>query len=153
MPMHPLRRQRLLIVLFIVVGASIAAALVFWALRDNMNFFYSPVQIERGEAPTGRTIRVGGLVLPGSVQRSASGLEVQFRVSDNQAVLDIVYEGILPDLFAEGQGAVVEGFWRQAFRFDANLIMAKHSEDYMPVEMKRSGKEMPKEDLLKTLKQ
>ena len=135
MPMHPLRRQRLLIVLFIVAGASIAAALVFWALRDNMNFFYSPVQVERGEAPTGRTIRVGGLVLPGSVQRSASGLEVQFRVSDNQSVLDIVYEGILPDLFAEGQGVVAVGELLPGGRFRAQQVLAKHDENYMPPEV------------------
>ena len=70
--MHPVRKQRLYIVIFIVAGASIAAALAFWALQDNMNFFYAPTQIERGEAPLGKTIRVGGLVVPGSLKRSDS---------------------------------------------------------------------------------
>lgn len=135
MAMHPLRRRRLLIVLFIVVGASIAAGLVFWALRDNMNFFYSPVQVERGEAPVGRTIRVGGLVLPGSVQRSASGLDVRFEVSDNQSVLEIVYQGILPDLFAEGQGVVAVGELQADGQFRAQQVLAKHDETYMPPEV------------------
>ena len=107
--MHPLRKQRLYIVLFIVIGASIAAGLVFWALRDNMNFFYAPAQVAAGEAPAGKTIRVGGLVVPGSLKRSESGLEVGFTVTDNQAQLDIAYQGILPDLFAEGQGVVAVG--------------------------------------------
>lgn len=135
MAMHPVRRQRLLIVVFIVIGTSLAAALVFWALRDNMNFFYSPVQVERGEAPVGRTIRVGGLVLPGSVKRSASGLEVHFSVSDNQSQLDIVYEGILPDLFAEGQGVVAVGELLPEGRFRAQQVLAKHDETYMPPEV------------------
>lgn len=135
MAMHPVRRQRLLIVVFIVIGTSLAAALVFWALRDNMNFFYSPAQVERGEAPVGRTIRVGGLVLPGSVKRSASGLEVHFSVSDNQSQLDIVYEGILPDLFAEGQGVVAVGELLPEGRFRAQQVLAKHDETYMPPEV------------------
>ncbi len=86
--MHPLRKQRLYIVLFIVVGASIAAGLVFWGLRDNMNFFYAPAQVAAGEAPAGKTIRVGGLVVPGSLTRSDSGLEVGFTVTDNQAAAE-----------------------------------------------------------------
>lgn len=135
MAMHPVRRQRLLIVVFIVIGTSLAAALVFWALRDNMNFFYSPAQVERGEAPVGRTIRVGGLVLPGSVKRSASGLEVHFSVSDNQSQLDIVYEGILPDLFAEGQGVVAVGELLPEGHFRAQQVLAKHDETYMPPEV------------------
>jgi cytochrome c-type biogenesis protein CcmE len=133
--MHPLRRQRLAIVLFIVLGASCAAGLVFWALQDNMNFFYSPTQIVGGEAPQGRTIRVGGLVVPGSVKRSASGLDVEFTVTDNKAGIPIVYTGILPDLFAEGQGVVALGRLDEANAFRAEQVLAKHDENYMPPEV------------------
>ena len=133
--MHPLRKQRLYIVLFIVFGASVAAGLVFWALQDNMNFFYSPMQIARGEAPTDKTIRVGGLVVPGSLRRSDSGLEVHFTVTDNQSQLEIAYQGILPDLFAEGQGVVAVGELRDKGHFRAAQVLAKHDENYMPPEV------------------
>ena len=133
--MHPLRKQRLYIVLFIVIGASVAAALVFWALRDNMNFFYAPAQIAAGEAPAGKTIRVGGLVVPGSLRRSDSGLEVGFTVTDNKAELEIAYQGILPDLFAEGQGIVANGELLADGSFRATQVLAKHDENYMPPEV------------------
>jgi cytochrome c-type biogenesis protein CcmE len=133
--MHPLRRQRLAIVAFIVLGASLAAGLVFWALRDNMNFFYAPAQIAAGEAPAGRTIRIGGLVVPGSVSRSESGLEVQFTVTDNTATLPVRFTGILPDLFAEGQGVVALGQLDGANGFRAEQVLAKHDENYMPPEV------------------
>jgi len=132
---HPLRKQRLYIVLFIVIGASVAAGLVFWALRDNMNFFYAPIQVARGEAPTGRTIRVGGLVVPGSLSRSDSGLEVRFTVTDNQSQLQVEYKGILPDLFKEGQGIVAVGELLDRSRFRAAQVLAKHDENYMPPEV------------------
>ena len=133
--MHPLRKQRLYIVLFIVIGASVAAGLVFWALRDNMNFFYAPAQIAAGEAPAGKTIRVGGLVVPGSLRRSDSGLEVGFTVTDNKAELEIAYQGILPDLFAEGQGIVANGELLADGSFRATQVLAKHDENYMPPEV------------------
>ena len=133
--MHPLRRKRLGIVMFIVIGASLAAALVLWALRDNMNFFYAPAQIASGEAPGGRTIRVGGLVVPGSVRRDATGLEVEFTVTDNRASTVVRYKGILPDLFAEGQGVVAVGELQSDRHFRAQQVLAKHDENYMPPEV------------------
>ena len=133
--MHPLRRQRLMVVMFIVTGASLAAGLVFWALRDNMNFFYAPAQIAQGEAPAGRTIRIGGLVVPGSVKRGASGLEVEFVVTDNRASVPVSFSGILPDLFAEGQGVVALGKLDDGKRFHAEEVLAKHDENYMPPEV------------------
>ena len=133
--MHPLRRQRLLIVGFIVVGASIAAALVFRALSDNMNFFYAPTQIAAGEAPEGRTIRVGGLVVPGSLKRADSGLDLEFVVSDNRQTVAVDFRGILPDLFEEGQGVVAVGELLPGGRFRADQVLAKHDENYMPPEV------------------
>lgn len=132
--MHPLRRKRLGIVLFIVIGASLAAGLVFWALSDNMNFFYAPTQIANGEAPQGRTIRVGGLVVPGSLRRDASGLDIEFTVTDNQSRTVVRYTGILPDLFAEGQGIVAVGELQPDLHFRAAQVLAKHDENYMPPE-------------------
>ena len=133
--MHPQRRQRLFVVLFIVAGASVAAGLAFWALRNNMNFFYAPAQIAQGEAPAGRTIRIGGLVVPGSVRRSASGLDVEFVVTDNRASVPVSFSGILPDLFSEGQGVVALGKLDDSRRFHADEVLAKHDETYMPPEV------------------
>ena len=107
--MHPVRKQRLVIVLFIVCGASVAAALVFYALRDNLNLFYSPSEVAAGKAPHGTRIRAGGMVREGSVQRAPQGLAVTFVVTDYEHDVTVSYEGILPDLFAEGQGVVALG--------------------------------------------
>ncbi len=133
--MHPVRRQRLMIVAFIVVGASAAAALIFRALSENMNFFYPPAQIAAGEAPEGRTIRIGGLVVPGSLKRAESGLDLEFRVTDNKADLQVDFRGILPDLFAEGKGVVAVGELLPNGRFKADQVLAKHDENYMPPEV------------------
>src|SRR5512139_984278 len=133
--MHPLRKQRLYIVLFIVFGASIAAGLVFWALQDNMNFFFSPTQIARGEASPGRTIRVGGLVVPGSLERSESGLELAFDVTDNHSTMTIYFKGILHNLFGEGQGIVAIGELSESGDFRAVQVLAKHDKNYMPPEV------------------
>lgn len=141
MAMHPLRKQRLIIVCFIVILSSIAAALIFFALGRNMNFFYAPTDIQAGDAPMGRTIRVGGLVVPGSVTRDDSGLEVSFLVTDNAETLGIHYQGILPDLFSEGQGVVAVGMLEEGGKFRADQVLAKHDENYMPPEVHESLKE------------
>lgn len=133
--MHPVRRQRLIIVLFIVCGASLAAALIFYALRDNLNLFYSPSEIAEGKAPVARRIRAGGMVREGSVQRADQGLEVVFVVTDYAHDVTVSYEGILPDLFAEGQGVVAVGMLDPEGRFIASEVLAKHDEEYMPPEV------------------
>jgi cytochrome c-type biogenesis protein CcmE len=92
------------------------------------------------------------MVETGSMVMTPGTMKVDFRLSDGETVIPVAFEGVPPDLFKEGQGAVAEGFWDKDRKFHADLIMAKHSEDYMPIEMKRAGKEMPKEDILKTLK-
>ena len=103
---HPVRKQRLMIVAFILVFASLAAGLVSYALRGNINLFFPPADIVAGKAPLGQSIRIGGMVVEGSVQRSPDSLEVRFDVTDYKATVTAVYVGILPDLFAEGQGIV-----------------------------------------------
>jgi len=145
--MHPVRRQRLIIVVFIVAGASAAAALIFSALSENMNFFYAPAQIEAGEAPHGKTIRVGGLVVPGSLKRAESGLDLAFRVTDNKAELPVDFRGILPDLFAEGKGVVAVGELLPGGRFKAAQVLAKHDENYMPPEVHDALKKAAEPDV------
>ncbi len=133
--MHPVRKQRLYIVLFIVIGASIAAGLIFYALRENMNLFYSPSDIATGKAPLDARIRAGGMVREGSVQRLGDDLEVRFVVTDYAHDVTVHYVGILPDLFSEGQGVVVTGQLVTPERFDATEVLAKHDEEYMPPEV------------------
>ncbi|MFT5575667.1 MAG: cytochrome c-type biogenesis protein CcmE [Bermanella sp.] len=133
--MHPLRRQRLLIVLFIVVAASLAVGLLGYALRQNINLFYPPSAIAAGEAPVGRDIRAGGMVLDGSVQRAPDSLAVSFIVTDYQANVPVRYTGILPDLFSEGEGIVVSGQLDEQGVFQASQVLAKHDENYMPPEV------------------
>ena len=133
--MHPIRKQRLYIVLFIVFGASVAATLLFYALGENVNFFYSPTQVEEGKAPLDKNIRVGGLVLTGSVERATDSLDVYFKVTDTKANVLVHYAGILPDLFSEGQGVVAVGRLDKEGKFKASQVLAKHDENYMPPEV------------------
>lgn len=135
MAMHPLRKQRLIVVLFIVFGAAIAVALASFALRENINLFYSPADIAAGKAPVGASIRAGGMVLEGSVKRDTKSLRVDFIVTDYQAQLLVVYTGILPDLFGEGQGVVASGALDERGVFQAVEVLAKHDENYMPPEV------------------
>ena len=134
--MHPLRKQRLIIVLFIVFGAATAIGLVTFALQDNIDLFYPPVDVAAGKAPTGKSIRVGGMVLDGSVKRSADSLRDEFIVTDYQANVPVVYTGILPDLFAEGDGVVATGVLDAEGVFQAKQVLAKHDENYMPPEVR-----------------
>lgn len=133
--MHPLRRQRLFVVLFIIVVVSAAAALVGYALRENINLFYPPADIAAGKAPTDRTIRAGGMVVEGSVKRSENSLRVAFEVTDYSATVPVVYEGILPDLFSENEGVVATGRLDANGVFQATEVLAKHDENYMPPEV------------------
>lgn len=133
--MNPKRKQRLLIVLGIVLGVSVAATLIGVALKENINLFFTPSQMAAGEAPIGKTIRVGGLVVEGSVNRG-EGLTVSFEVTDKAEKMTIYFDGILPDLFREGQGIIALGEVDSSGRFVAEEVLAKHDEEYMPPEVK-----------------
>ena len=146
--MHPLRRQRLAIVLFIVCGAAVAAALGGYALRDNINLFYPPAEIAAGKAPLAQRIRVGGMVLDDSVVRHPGTLRVDFVVTDYQAQVPVVYEGILPDLFAAGEGVVATGTLGDDGIFRATEILAKHDENYMPPEVQATLQAAPSQAAL-----
>ncbi|UXD87047.1 cytochrome c maturation protein CcmE [Thalassolituus hydrocarboniclasticus] len=133
--MHPKRKKRLTLILFMVLGVSSAVGLLMYSLSQNINLFMTPTQIASGEAPVGRTIRAGGLVEPGTVVRDNSGLGVRFVVSDGRSEVTIAYEGILPDLFREGQGIVALGQLGEDGVFVASEVLAKHDENYMPPEV------------------
>ena len=136
--MNPVRRQRLILVLLLVSGVSLAVTLMVFALRENMNHFYSPAQIAAGEAPVNKRFRAGGIVVPGSVNREAEGLTVHFKITDGAAEVDMQYTGILPDLFREGQSVVGTGQLNSHRRFVAQEILAKHDENYMPPEVQKA---------------
>ncbi len=113
---------------------AIATALVLNAFRSNLVFFYTPTQVFGNEAPRDRSFRIGGLVEPGSLERSSGSVEVRFRVTDNARAIPVVYNGILPDLFKEGKGVVAQGALGADGTFVASQVLAKHDENYMPPE-------------------
>jgi cytochrome c-type biogenesis protein CcmE len=131
-----------------LIGASlavlaIAAALVLGALRDSIVFFNSPTDVAEKRIPLGTRMRIGGLVKPGSLQRG-DNLQVSFAVTDGNADIAVRYQGIVPDLFREGQGVVAEGKLESGGVLAADTVLAKHDERYMPREvvdaLKKSGR-------------
>ena len=126
------RSKRLLVILGGVATLGIAAALVLNALDRNVAFFFTPTQVEAGQAPRERTFRVGGLVKQGSLQRDQ--MTVRFVITDTAREMAVHYTGILPDLFKEGKGAVAQGRLGAHGEFIATEVLAKHDENYMPPE-------------------
>ena len=128
------RSKRLLLLggaVSLLVGA---VALVLTAFQENLVFFHTPSEVVAGKAPQGRTFRVGGMVEEGSIQRQADGLTVAFVITDMAQTVPVTYRGTLPDLFQEGKGAVVQGAIGEDGLFRATEVLAKHDENYMPVE-------------------
>ena len=133
--MNPVRKQRLLITLGALAGLALATGLLLYAISANINLFYTPQQVAEGEAPVGQRMRVGGLVVEGSVRRDQETLENAFDLTDGVGTFTVYYVGILPDLFREGQGIVANGTLISESRFDATEVLAKHDEQYMPPEV------------------
>lgn len=134
--MHPLRRKRLIVIVFIMAGVAVTATLALTALEQNINLFYPPEQVAGGEAPVGKRIRVGGMVLEDSVVRASDSLDVDFVLTDRRgSEVGVRYSGLLPDLFREGQGILVTGELDQGGVFQADEVLAKHDENYMPPEL------------------
>jgi len=129
------RRQRMIFVGVVFAGVAIATVLVLGALGENMLYFFSPTQVRAGEAPGEHAFRIGGLVVDGSVEREHDGLSVRFALTDTAHSIPVVYRGILPDLFREGQGIVALGRLRPDGVFAAEEVLAKHDENYMPPEV------------------
>jgi cytochrome c-type biogenesis protein CcmE len=132
--MNPTRRRRLMLVFALLAAAAVAATLVTLALRENITYLYTPSQVFAGEAADHAVFRLGGMVQKGSLQREEGTLRATFGVTDGDAVMTVVHEGILPDLFRENQAVIVTGR-RDGDRFVASQVLAKHDETYMPREV------------------
>lgn len=141
--MHPLRKRRLILIIMMLLGIGLAAFLILRALEENVLFFFSPTEVKAGKAPIGQPFRAGGLVVKGSVIYGG-GLGVAFVVTDHKENLSVFYDGILPDLFREGQGIIALGTLDEKGRMMATQVLAKHDENYMPPEVHealKAGKE------------
>ena len=136
--MNQIQKNKLYQLLLLLVVIAMIIGLLSYALRQNINLYFTPAQIKRHEAPIGKMIRAGGLVVEGSIQRAQQALKVTFDITDYASTVSVVYRGILPDLFREGQGVVVRGRLNQQGQIDAEEVLAKHDETYMPPEVKAS---------------
>jgi cytochrome c-type biogenesis protein CcmE len=150
--MNPKRKQRLYVIFGLVGGLGVAVGLVMYALSQNINLFFTPTQIAGGHAPEAQMIRVGGMVAEGTVYRNPESLEVAFDVTDFDHNVRVTYAGILPDLFREGQGVVVQGRVNQG-TFQATEVLAKHDENYMPPEVTEALRQSGQLDKMKGMGQ
>jgi cytochrome c-type biogenesis protein CcmE len=128
------RHKRIALIVGGLVILGLVAALVLNAFQSNLVFFFSPTQVAAGEAPKGKSFRIGGLVKEGSVKREPDGVTLRFVVTDTEKDMIVAYKGILPDLFKEGKGAVAQGKLGEDGVFAATEVLAKHDENYMPPE-------------------
>ena len=133
--MNPTRKRRLIIVLLVLAAALVAVGLTVFALQQNMNYLFTPSQVQEGQARGYKTFRLGGMVKEGSIQRSSDSLKVTFTVVDAGGAMPVEYTGILPDLFRDNQSVIATGHMDNA-RFIATEVLAKHDETYMPKELK-----------------
>ncbi|EHU5197991.1 TPA: cytochrome c maturation protein CcmE [Vibrio vulnificus] len=143
--MNPRRQKRLGIILAILIGVSATIGLMIYALNQNMDLFYTPTELVNGKddgtkPAVGQRLRIGGMVVMGSVRRDPESLKVRFDLADVGPKVTIEYEGILPDLFREGQGIVAQGVLKDATTVEAFEVLAKHDEEYMPPEIAEAMK-------------
>ncbi|MFA9421691.1 MAG: cytochrome c maturation protein CcmE [Gammaproteobacteria bacterium] len=144
--MKPARKKRLTLIVLMVTGIAVGLGFALKSLDENIMFFFTPTEVTVGKAPQGRLFRMGGMVVTGSVRRPGEGLTVHFDLTDNENKVTVMYTGILPDLFREGQGIIANGQLDKDGAFVAQEVLAKHDENYMPPEvaeaMKKSGGEL-----------
>ena len=129
------RQQRMLAVGLAIAGLAIAAILTLRAFKENMMFYIEISEVVKGNVPSERNFRVGGLVVENSVVRKTGELDIEFTLTDLEQQLTVVYSGILPDLFREGQGIIAHGRMNDDGKFVADTVLAKHDEQYMPPEV------------------
>jgi|JI10StandDraft_1071094.scaffolds.fasta_scaffold543864_2 cytochrome c-type biogenesis protein CcmE len=135
------RQRRIVLVVGILAGVSVAGALALRAFQENVMFFFDPTQVASGEAPIEQRFRLGGMVRPGTVDRKAGSMDMRFVVTDFKRDVPVVYSGVVPDLFRENQGVVAHGKLGEDGVFVADEILAKHDENYMPPEVARAIKD------------
>ncbi|MCF2859415.1 cytochrome c maturation protein CcmE [Pseudoalteromonas sp. SMS1] len=144
--MNPRRKKRMFTVLAVIFGIGSAVGLTLYALQENINLFYTPSELVNGKGPglekptLGQKLRIGGMVVPGSVVRDESSLDVEFKLIDTGPLVTVRYKGILPDLFREGQGIVAQGTLIESDVIEAFEVLAKHDEEYMPSEVAEAVK-------------
>ena len=132
--MHPLRRQRLIAIVALLIGLGIATTFALLALNENLDVFYSPTDIADGKVESGKRFKLGGVVLEDSTARDPDSLQVSFVVTDRFRDVPVNFSGILPDLFKEGQSVIATGSLEGGV-FKATQVLAKHDETYMPKEV------------------
>lgn len=148
------RGKKMGIILSIALIISGIGYLALGNFGKNLVYFFTPSEVVAFSSDYyGKKVRVGGMVVKGSLNVVPNSIKLTFELTDGAATIPVAFEGIPPDLFKEGQGAVVEGYWDDQKQFHSHMIMAKHSEDYMPIKLQRAGIQLPKKDLLKTLQQ
>ena len=130
------RQKRIAIIIGGIIAISVAAALILNALNSNIALFVTPSEVAAGKAPAGQAFRIGGMVQEGSIKRD--GVTVDFVITDMVKTIPVAYTGILPDLFKEGKGAVIQGKLDPSGKFIASEVLAKHDENYMPPEAKHA---------------
>ena len=130
------RQKRIAIIVGGIIAISVAAALILNALNSNIALFVTPSEVAAGKAPAGQAFRIGGMVQEGSIKRD--GVTVDFVITDMVKTIPVAYTGILPDLFKEGKGAVIQGKLDPSGKFIASEVLAKHDENYMPPEAKHA---------------
>ncbi|MBF0609885.1 MAG: cytochrome c maturation protein CcmE [Magnetococcales bacterium] len=146
-------RKRLLMIGSLVLVAGALLTLVFTSFTGSLVYFHTPSEImAKSQEMAGRKVRIGGMVQEGSLFKEPGTMKMHFLVTDGNNHVKVQYEGMVPDLFREGQGAVVEGVWQAQGEFQAHTILAKHSEDYVPVEMSQQGMEKSRESIMKSMK-
>jgi len=139
--MHPRRQKRLFAIVLVIGLLTGAVAAMLYALQQNIDLFYTPSQLVEGlgkekiKPQVGQRLRIGGMVVEGSVKRDPDSLKVSFDLVDTGPLVTVIYEGILPDLFREGQGIVAQGVLQDATTINASEVLAKHDEEYMPPEV------------------
>ena len=149
--MNPRRKSRLSIIILVLAGVVIATTLVLYALRQNIDLFYTPSEVVYGKEDkadlkpeVGQRIRVGGMVVAGTVQRDPKGVKVRFDLNDIGPSISVEYEGILPDLFREGQGIVAQGVLKEPTLLEATEVLAKHDENYVPPDLEKQMQKVHK---------
>lgn len=136
--MHPVRKHRLLLVMSLVLASSAIIGLVLYSARNYADFFYPVSKIVAGEAPLHKSIRAGGCVVPGTIVKAKDRLHTEFTITDGRERLNVVYDGLLPDIFGEGEAAVVTGKLNDEGVMVATQVLAKHDENYVPPEVAES---------------
>ncbi|MBF0415775.1 MAG: cytochrome c maturation protein CcmE [Magnetococcales bacterium] len=146
------KNRRIFMILTLLIVGGALGALVWTSFTGSLVYFYTPTEMQTAKVKPGQKVRIGGMVQEGSLVKETGTLKMRFLVTDGSNKLAVRYEGMPPDLFREGQGVVVEGPWQPGQDFIASTILAKHSEDYTPVQMTQEGIARSRENMLRTLK-